>query len=163
MIEISIRLSAITGSPSRCMTPGFWRMIVTCCAYIVLILLFRSICFVNNWIASGAMSSGVKGDRMVRSIRPSCILACGAIKALFPYWEALAHATRKAFSLIVWLSTNSSYGSRFITQILCHRIFYIGKRTAPFFLGKLLAYCRIEPHPAGAKENTVVSFAAVDC
>ena len=77
--DMSMRLSAIMGSPSKCITPVFWRIIDSVSAFMVWILLFLSILFVNSWIARGGISMGRKGESMVISMSPSWIFACGAI------------------------------------------------------------------------------------
>ena len=46
-------------------------------------------------------SSTVNGSNIVTSINPSVNEACGAIYALFPYWEALPQAIRKALYFTV--------------------------------------------------------------
>ena len=51
----------------------------------------------------------------------------------------------------------------FVAQIFFHRIFYIGKRTAAFLPGKLLADRCIKADSAGTKKDTSVRLATVDC
>ena len=82
-------------------------------------------------------------------------------KSIIPVLGGIRTCYQKCFFLDRLIIYQQLIRLRLVTQIFCHRIFNIGKRSASLLLGKLLAYRSIKANPAGTKKHTVVCLTAI--